>query len=105
MSINQKNVFGDNVVHVVQSRELTPEMQKEVLAFIHNCGAKSAVIRYENGGETQEFSEFVGNFLVRNNINAIPRPVTQSEMRRNEFSIQQNPSDPDYVIIKIGPIQ
>jgi hypothetical protein len=108
MSIIQKNVFGDNVVYVVPqalSRSLTLEVKSELLSIIKDMGASCAVIRYEHGGETKEFSNIVANFLCENDVKVNMVSVMMSEINRNEFSIQRHPSDPDYVIIKIGPLQ
>jgi len=108
MSIIQKNIFGDNVIYVVPqslSRNLTKELKSELLSIIKDIGASSAVIRYEHGGETEEFSNIVANYLCENNIKVNMISVMMSEIKRNEFSIQQHPSDSDYVIIKIGPLQ
>ena len=107
MSIIQKNVFGDNIIYVVPqplTRNLSKEIKSEILSIIKNFGASSAVIRYEHGGETSEFSYIVSQFLEENNIKVNVIPVMMSERKRNEFSIQKHPSDPEYVMIKIGPI-
>jgi hypothetical protein len=107
MSIIQKNMFGHNVIYVVpqpMTRNLTPEIKTELLSIIKDLGASSAVIRYEQGGETAEFSNIVAHFLGENNIKVNMVNVMMSEIQRNEFSIQKHPSDPDYVIIKIGPV-
>lgn len=104
MSLIQKNFLGNNIINVNQSRKLSDDDKEKLLNKINEMNVKSAVIRYENGGETQEFSQMVGSFLEFNNINVNLMPVMMSEIVRNEFSIISHPSAANSVMIKIGPI-
>ena len=107
MDIIQKNIFGNNTVYIIPPnyvRTLDDKLKKEISGVIQNLGVNSATIRYENGGETKEFSETVKKFLIEwglHNVNLMP--VLMSEIERNEFSIQVNPGDQNWAIIKIGP--
>ncbi|MNR30433.1 hypothetical protein D3C85_1478880 [compost metagenome] len=105
MTLTQKNVFGDNIINVNPSRELLDRDKQKLLEIINGVNATSAVIRYEHGGETQEFARIVGSFLHSNNISVNFIQVMMSEIERNEFSIMHHPNDASFVIIKIGPIQ
>ncbi len=107
MSIIQKNVFGDNIINTVSpnfSRQLTNEVQKEIIATLRTLNVTSVAIRFENGAEPSEFVAKVSKFLADNGFKVFANGVMMSEITRNEFSIQKHPSDPAFAIIKIGPI-
>lgn len=107
MSIIQKNVFGDNIIYnipPIYTRQLTIELQKEIIQLLEINNIASVVIRYEHGGETSEFSMRIANFLgdigYKVNLNC----CMMSEIKRNEFTFQKHPSVPSYALIQIGPI-
>ena len=105
MSIIQKNVFGDNVIYNVSpnfSRQLTKELQEEIISILKTLNVTSVAIRYEHGAETAEFVNKVSEFLLNNGFPVYPNGVMMSEITRNEFSIQKHPTDPLFAIIKIG---
>jgi hypothetical protein len=107
MSIIQKNVFGDNIIYNVPpiySRQLTTELQKEIISVLESNNIKGIMVRFEHGGETGEFANKIAQFLIDNNYTARTMGVMASEIQRNEFSIQRNPGDPTWAFIKIGPI-
>ncbi len=108
MSVIQKNIFGDNVIYSISpdfTRQLNDQLQGELLLVLGELEVNAVVIRIESGGETSQFANIIAEFLQKSNImvaNIIS--VTQSEIERNEFSIQKHPSDPNFAIIKIGPL-
>ncbi len=106
MNINQKNLFGDNIIKVtqLQDRELNDNQKKEFLEALRSMSISGATIRYENGGETQSFANHIAKILNSANIDVNFSCVTNSEIQRGEFSIDKHLSVPNYVIIKIGPI-
>jgi len=49
MSIIQKNIFGDNIIYSVSpdfTRQLTDELQKEILSTLSALNVSSVVIRF-----------------------------------------------------------
>lgn len=108
MSIVQKNVFGDNIIYQVSpnyTRNLNKELETEIISILRALGVSSIIIRIENGAETKQFAQTVAKFLIKNGFNNVKIiPVMMSEITRGEFSIQKHPSDPDFAIIKIGPL-
>jgi len=107
MSIIQKNVFGDNIIYNVSpnfSRQLTNELQNEIISTLTTLNVTLISIRYEHGAETAEFVDIISQFLSYNGYKVYANAVMMSEIKRNEFSIQKHPSDPLCAIIKIGPL-
>lgn len=107
MSIIQKNVFGDNIIYSVSpdfTRQLTDELQKEILSTLSALNVSSVAIRYEHGAETGEYVLKISQFLKDNDFKVFQNGVMMSEIKRNEFSIQKHPSDSQFAMMKIGPI-
>ena len=107
MSIIQKNVFGNNIIYNVPpiyTRQLTIELQKEIIQLLESNNISSVVIRYEHGGETSEFSMIIAQFLRANDYKINLNCCMMSEIKRNEFTIQKHPSDPSYALIQLGSI-
>ncbi|MBS1600606.1 MAG: hypothetical protein JST75_20445 [Bacteroidetes bacterium] len=107
MNFIQKNVFGDNLIYTVSpnfSRQLTSELKEEIIFLLNTFNATSVSIRFEHGSETAEFATLVAQFLTNNKFNVYKNEVMMSEIKRNEFSIKQHPSDSGFAIIKIGSI-
>lgn len=107
MSIIQKNIFGDNIIYNVSpdfTRELTIELEKEIISTLKYLNVSSVSIRFEYSSETAQFVEIVSRFLQNNGFGVFANGVMMSEIQRNEFSIQKHPSDPNFAILKIGTL-
>ncbi len=107
MDIIQKNVFGDNVVYYVSpdfTRNLTDELKTQIILALRTLNVSSVAIRCEHVAEAVQFATIVSQFLRESGFQVYMNTVMMSEIQRNEFSIQKHPSDPDFAIIKIGPI-
>jgi hypothetical protein len=108
MSIVQKNIFGDNIVYSVSpnfTRNLNEELQREILNILKEMDVESIKIRYENGGETNEFSNIIAQFLQNNGFrNIFLQPVLMSEIQRSQFTIEKITDDTNFAMICIGPI-
>jgi len=107
MSIIQKNVFGDNIIYSVSpdfTRQLTDELQKEILSTLSALNVSSVVIRFEHGAETAEYVQKISQFLEENGFKVYLNGVMMSEIKRNEFTIQKHQSDSQFAKMIIGPI-
>lgn len=107
MSIIQKNVFGDNIIYNVSpnfTRQLTNELQQEIISTLTSLNVSSVAIRFEHGAETAEFVAMISQFLRDRGFTVYANGVMMSEITRNEFSIRKHPTDPLFAIIKIGPL-
>lgn len=107
MSIIQKNVFGDNVIYYVSpnfTRQLTPDLQNEIISTLTTLNVTAVSIRFEHSGETSEFVNIIAQFLRQNGFAVYVNGIMMSEIQRNEFSFQKHPSDPAFAIIKIGTL-
>jgi hypothetical protein len=107
MSIIQKNVFGDNIIYSVSpdfTRQLTDELQREILSTLSELNVSAVAIRFELGSETGEYVLKISQFLDKHGFKVYSNRVMMSEITRNEFSIQKHPSDSQVAIMKIGPL-
>ena len=107
MSIIQKNIFGNNIVYSVSpdfTRQLTQELQDEIISTLRSLNVSSVSIRFEHSSETAQFAGIVSQFLQDSGFGVFTNGVMMSEIQRNEFSIQKHPSDPNFAILKIGTL-
>ncbi len=89
MDINQRNVFGDNIVNVGKAdRVATPELADEVARLLRHGGASSVAIHYEYDGETAEFVEQLAVLLGERLpvVNIVPHGM--SGYRRDSLIVE-----------------
>jgi hypothetical protein len=109
MDIIQKSVFGDNILHYFVPetfvRKFDDDLKKELNEALRALNPQRIRIRFEHGGETQEFAELVANFLIGEGFNLEQvLPVMMSEIPRNEFSIKPHEADNALIVIRIGSL-
>lgn len=105
MSTRQKIDLENNIDFNVSpgfSRPLTIELQKELIGIFNKMKVNSIAIRFEYASETAQFANTIAQFLKDNQFNVLINGVIDSDIEKNEFSIQRNPIDCQFAIIKIG---
>ena len=105
----QRNVFGNNVINLVSDpssfyRELTDGSKRKILDFLELNDLTSVVIRFEFTAESSELVQKINQFLLENNYKVYITSVMQSEIIRNQFTIERHPSDDTFAFIKIGSV-
>lgn len=107
MQIEQKNVFGKNIINLQPvERDITENQKKEILDFINTNGITSVSLRFEYSAEAKDFAKKVSTFLKASKLNVYGEDDTRvdSGINRGEFYIQKHPSDNSFAIINIGSI-
>lgn len=105
MSVLQKNINEDSVIYTVSpdfSRQLTNELQAEIIFVLTELNIATVEIQFEYSADTAEFASFLSYFLSTNGYVFCEKVSMKSEMKKNEFSIQIDPSDSLRAIIRIG---
>ena len=58
-SINQKNIFGPNIITITypEDRNLTEYIKKEIIQNLKKLSVNAVAIQFDHSGETEEFVE------------------------------------------------
>jgi hypothetical protein len=101
--INQKNVFGDNVVNFNSppDRRLTRELEGELVGAISKTGAKGVAIHYESDGETEDFANQIAAFLGARYKLSMSAHLMSGTPRRT-FLLEPPAAGNDFAILRIG---
>ena len=106
-TIIKKDFSGDKVIYNVSKehiRQLTSELQEEIIAALKSLEVSSVSVRFEHSIDTTEFVDSVCQFLKTNGYQVYANGIVMSNITRDEFSIKRHNSDPSFASIKIGSL-
>jgi hypothetical protein len=77
-------------------------LKNELIEVLKLMKLSYIVIRFDYASETAEFANAIGQFLKDNDYCVFTNGVLVSDIEVNEFSVQRNPIDHSFAILRIG---